>query len=99
MGAGIAQVALEGGWQVRLHDPLPGATDRALERIRQGLTRRAEKAGVADPARFARDRLLALEIAADVVAAVAGAHLALEAIIEDLDLKRGLFRDLDSAAA
>ena len=24
MGAGIAQVALEGGWRVRLHDAAPG---------------------------------------------------------------------------
>ena len=35
MGTGIAQVALEGGWRVALHDALPGATDRALDRIRQ----------------------------------------------------------------
>ena len=29
MGAGIAQVAAEAGFQVLLHDPLPGAVDRA----------------------------------------------------------------------
>jgi 3-hydroxybutyryl-CoA dehydrogenase len=99
MGAGIAQVALEGGWRVALHDPVPGATDRAIERIRHGLTRRAEKAASKDPARAAVDRLLGLEVARDATAAVAGAHLAIEAVLEDLDLKRRRFAELDDAAS
>ena len=99
MGAGIAQVAIEAGWRVALHDPVPGATDRALERIRQGLARRAEKAGVADAARAAADRMLALDVVRDVPAALDGTHLAIEAIVEDLERKRDLFRDLDEAAA
>jgi len=98
MGAGIAQVALEGGWRVALHDPFPGATDRALDRIRQGLQRRAEKAGERDPARFAAARLLSLEVKRDIAAAVTDAHLAVEAVVEDLEVKRALFRDLDEAA-
>ncbi len=99
MGAGIAQVALEGGWRVSLHDALPGATDRAIDRIRQGLTRRAEKAGRADPARSAADALLGLDVAPTVARAVGGAHLAIEAIVEDLEPKRKLIADLDGAAA
>ena len=98
MGAGIAQVALEGGWRVALHDAVPGATDRALERIRQGLTRRAEKAGEHDPARSAAQRLLALEVVAGLGPAVEGAHLVIEAVVEDLDLKQELFRALDGLA-
>ena len=99
MGAGIAQVALEGGWRVALHDPLPGATDRALERIRQGVARRAEKAGVADPAKMAAERLLALTVVTDVATALDGANLAIEAVLEEIDLKRRLFAELDDAAA
>ena len=99
MGAGIAQIALEGGWRVALHDPDPGATDRAIERIREGLARRAAKDGAADPARFASDRLLSLDVVADVATAVADAHLAIEAAIEDLEAKRGLLRELDAAAS
>src|SRR5690242_21329148 len=75
MGAGIAQVALEGGWRVALHDPVAGATDRALDRIRHGLTRRAEKRGKDDPARFAAQQLLRLEVMRDSTAAANGAHL------------------------
>jgi 3-hydroxybutyryl-CoA dehydrogenase len=97
MGAGIAQVALEGGWRVALHDALPGATDRALDRIRQGLTRRAEKAGAADPARAAATSLLALEVVSSVPRAMDGAHIAIEAIVEDLEAKRRLFAELDEA--
>ena len=99
MGAGIAQVALEGGWRVALHDAVPGATDRAIDRIRQGLTRRAEKSGRADPARSAADALLALDVTPSVAHAVDGAHLAIEAIVEDLELKRKLFVDLDDTAS
>jgi 3-hydroxybutyryl-CoA dehydrogenase len=98
MGAGIAQVALEGGWHVRLHDAAPGATDRALERIRQGLTRRAEKAGASDAGRAVARQLLELEVVANVAEAAAGAHLAIEAVIEDLEAKRRLLTELDDAA-
>ena len=95
MGAGIAQVALEGGWRVALHDAAPGATDRALERIRQGLTRRAEKSGEPDPPRRAAERLLSLTVVPEVSPAVEAANLVVEAVVEDLDVKRGLFRELD----
>jgi 3-hydroxybutyryl-CoA dehydrogenase len=98
MGAGIAQVALEGGWRVRLHDAAPGATDRAIDRIRQGLARRAEKASEPDPARAAARRLLGLQVVPELADAVAGAHLAIEAVIEDLEAKRRLFTELDDAA-
>jgi 3-hydroxybutyryl-CoA dehydrogenase len=98
MGAGIAQVALEGGWRVRLHDALPGATDRALERIRTGLTRRAEKSGESDTASAAARRLLHLDVVGTATAAAAGANLVVEAVIEELEAKRAVFRELDDAA-
>jgi 3-hydroxybutyryl-CoA dehydrogenase len=99
MGAGIAQVALEGGWDVALFDPVPGATDNARDRIRQGLVRRAEKAGDASPAATADARLAQLLAVAALPQAVSGAQLVIEAALEDLALKRALFADLDDAAA
>jgi 3-hydroxybutyryl-CoA dehydrogenase len=99
MGAGIAQVALEGGWRVALHDAFPGATDRALDRIRRVLTRRAEKAGATDPARTAATTLLWLEVVPSAARAMDGAHLAIEAVVEELDAKRRLFAELDESAS
>ena len=98
MGAGIAQVALEGGWRVVLFDSQPGATDRASERIRQGLVRRAEKAGTADAGRAADTQLLNLTIARSIADAATDVQLVIEAALEDLELKRSIFGELDAAA-
>jgi 3-hydroxybutyryl-CoA dehydrogenase len=99
MGAGIAQVALEGGWRVALYDTAAGVTDRALERIRQGLVRRAAKAGEPGPEHWAATRLLALTVEPRLGEAVADAQLVIEAAVEDLELKRVLFAELDDATA
>jgi len=100
MGAGIAQVALEAGWSVTLHDPVEGATDRARARILDGLRRRAAKQGAAanDIEAWATTRLDRLAIAATAAAAAEDAHLVIEAAIEDLPVKQRLFGELDRAA-
>ena len=98
MGSGIAQVALEGGWGVALFDSQAGASDRARDRIRQGLRRRAEKAGDTDPDGTAGLQLGLLEIVASPAEAAENAQLVIEAALEDLDLKQRLFRELDAAA-
>ena len=98
MGAGIAQVALEGGWDVVLSDAVAGATERARDRIAQGLAKRAEKAGERSPADWAANLLLRLSVAADVASVAAGVQLVIEAALEELPLKQQLFADLDGAA-
>jgi 3-hydroxybutyryl-CoA dehydrogenase len=98
MGTGIAQVALEGGWHVRLFDTAPGATDRARERIRAGLVRRAAKAGDPGAEASADRRLAGLTGASGIETAAADAQLVIEAALEDLDLKRRLFAELDEHA-
>jgi 3-hydroxybutyryl-CoA dehydrogenase len=97
MGAGIAQVALEGGWRVALFDSQPAATDRARDRIRQGLIRRAEKAAAGDPAAIAAEQLTRLTVARTLAEVSTGAQLVVEAALEDLELKRRLFQELDDA--
>ncbi|MEO5703613.1 MAG: 3-hydroxyacyl-CoA dehydrogenase NAD-binding domain-containing protein [Candidatus Limnocylindrales bacterium] len=97
MGAGIAQVALEGGWDVVLFDAVAGATDKARDRIRQGLARRAGKSGETDAAAWAEIRMLRLGVAPSIAAAASGVHLVIEAALEDLPLKQKLFSDLDGA--
>jgi 3-hydroxybutyryl-CoA dehydrogenase len=99
MGAGIAQVALEAGWEVALHDPLPGALDHARARIREGLHRHAAKLeldaeGIDDWADGRLDHLIAARSATD---AAEGTHLVIEAAIEDLAVKKALFGELDRA--
>jgi len=100
MGAGIAQVALEGDWTVSLTDPTPGAADAARARIADGLRRRAGKAepdpGARD--RWVADRLGRLRLVGSAAETAGEAQLVIEAALEDLELKRGIFRDLDAAA-
>jgi 3-hydroxyacyl-CoA dehydrogenase len=49
MGAGIAQVALEAGDRVVIHDPDPEALARGRERIADGLARRARSRSAPPP--------------------------------------------------
>jgi 3-hydroxybutyryl-CoA dehydrogenase len=100
MGAGIAQVALEAGHEVVLHDVDDAALARGRDRVADGLARRAARA-VADPAgiddwvavRIARLRETeALEQLGDE------ADVVIEAALESLELKATIFRALDAAA-
>jgi len=43
MGAGIAQVAALGGYETRLHDPVPAALDTGVERLHSALIKGATK--------------------------------------------------------
>lgn len=96
MGSGIAQVAAVGGWDVALHDTSAGALERARARIEDSLRRFVTKDVLsADDAAAALDRILPtadLEVAADV-------GFVVEAVFEDLELKRATFAQLDRIAA
>jgi 3-hydroxybutyryl-CoA dehydrogenase len=100
MGAGIAQVALEAGHEVLLHDVDVSAIERGRERIRDGLARRAAKAGLPDDEARARvhAQLTRLRDAHSLDALGAEADLVIEAAIEDLELKRTIFGALDRAS-
>jgi 3-hydroxybutyryl-CoA dehydrogenase len=92
MGAGIAQVAAEAGLEVLLVDPVEGATQRAIERIAGFIRRRVEKGQLdADGAEAAIARLTP----AAGLEAMAPSELVIEAIPEDLELKRDAFARLD----
>ncbi|MDQ3672135.1 MAG: 3-hydroxyacyl-CoA dehydrogenase NAD-binding domain-containing protein [Actinomycetota bacterium] len=87
MGAGIAQVLAASGRRVSLHDEASDAPERALETMRRSLEKLAEKGG-ADAAGV----LERIEIVPDLVSA----DLMVEAVIEDVDVKKVLFRRADS---
>jgi len=93
MGAGIAQVAAEAGAEVVLYDPLPGAAERALDRIDGFLARKVEKGQLS--AGDAADVRARLRTVVDLES-LARAEMVIEAIPEDLELKRDAFRRLDA---
>jgi 3-hydroxybutyryl-CoA dehydrogenase len=100
MGAGIAQVALEAGHEVVLHDVDEEAIERGRTRIREGMARRASKLDLdADSIDdWVDGRLAGLRDALTLDAVAAEADVILEAALEDLALKRTIFRTLDGAA-
>jgi 3-hydroxybutyryl-CoA dehydrogenase len=87
MGGGIAQVVAASGRRVSLHDSVPGAVDRALEGMRRSLARLADKGGP-DP----DEVLVRVTNVDDLVAA----DLLLEAVVEDAEVKKDLFRRADA---
>jgi 3-hydroxybutyryl-CoA dehydrogenase len=96
MGAGIAQVVAEAGIDVRIHDPIEGATDRARSRIGSSLERRVDRGQLS--AVDAGNALGRIGLA-ESVEGLAAADLVIEAIPEDLALKQEAFRRLDAAAS
>ena len=92
MGRGIAQIAVQAGIRVQLYDAQPGAAGRARDAIVATLAKLAEKGKIsaAAPAE-AGSRLEVLER----IEAVAPAQVVIEAIVENLDEKRQLFRQLE----
>jgi 3-hydroxybutyryl-CoA dehydrogenase len=96
MGAGIAQVLLEGGCEVVGHELDDAALERARERIRAGLAKRVEKGRLSDEQGAAALARLTL---VRELPALAGCELVIEAIVEELAPKRELFATLDGIVA
>jgi len=96
MGAGIAQLALQCGYSVKLHDPFPEALTKGLDRVKKGLEKGVFRRKLTQEE--ADEALGRLSSAADLKS-VCDCDILVEAIIEDLESKRKLFRDLDSLAA
>ncbi|MET7913158.1 3-hydroxyacyl-CoA dehydrogenase [Streptomyces avermitilis] len=92
MGQGIAQVALVAGHPVRLYDAVPGRAQEAADAIGARLDRLVEKDRLAAADRdAARARL---RPAADL-ADLADCSLVVEAVLERLDVKQQLLRELE----
>ena len=92
MGAGIAQVALQAGLRVTLVDATPGAVEKARGRITQGLEKLKSK-GVLSDAQV-QEAASALQTR-DSLVGLSGADFAVEAVTENEDLKRRIFKELD----
>jgi len=87
MGGGIAQVLAASGRRVSLHDPYPGASDKAIATIRKSLGRLAEKGAALNPAEVVGR--------VELVDELARADLMVEAVVEDAAVKQDIFRRAD----
>ena len=96
MGAQIAQQAALHGVDVRLHDKSSEQLAKALESNRGHVMRRVEKGKLGqDEAEAALSRV---RTTTDIADAAAGADFVIEAVFEDLQLKRAVFAELDRIA-
>jgi 3-hydroxybutyryl-CoA dehydrogenase len=91
MGAGIAQIAALGGYETRLHDPIPAALDAGIERLRGALAKGASKGRWSEED---AETASASTGAAPSLADLRECDLVIEAAPEDLGLKRELFAAL-----
>jgi len=96
MGAQIAQQAALHGVEARLQDKSAEQLQRAVDLNRGHLMRRVEK-GKLDQ-REAEESLSRVRTTANLADAVADADFVIEAVFEDLGLKRAVFAALDQAA-
>jgi 3-hydroxybutyryl-CoA dehydrogenase len=92
MGAGIAQVAAQAGHAVLLLDNRPGAAAQAIEGIDRQLGKRVENGKLSAESRSAT--VARLQAVQDIEA-LADCALIIEAIVENLEVKRALFRQLE----
>ena len=93
MGAGIAQVAAQAGYEVRLLDVNGDSLDRGVATIRRSVARLADKGVVTEDVETVTARVIPTASMADFSTAFIG----VEAVFEQLDIKQDVFRSLDEA--
>lgn len=101
MGAGIAQVGAQTGHKVTLVDVSQDVLDKSQARINESIKRVAKKKFKEDPAageKFIDESVNRLNIATNPDNALSTADLVVEAVTENLDLKKKLFSGYDKVA-
>jgi 3-hydroxybutyryl-CoA dehydrogenase len=93
MGSGIAQVFAQAGYDVRLHDAAPAAVERARVTIEKSLAKFVEKGKLSAEA---RDGALSRIQGAPKLDAFSDVDYVVEAIVENLAVKRDIFIALDA---
>jgi 3-hydroxybutyryl-CoA dehydrogenase len=97
MGAGIAQVAAQSGFQVNLMDVEERFVAKGISTIEKNLKRMLDKGVIPSAeAEATRGRISTCLSLADLAQDV---DMTIEAVIENLDLKKKVYKDLDSLAA
>ena len=94
MGAGIAQTCSQAGFAVAMHDLESRFVDAGFARIREPLMKRVERGKMT---KDEVERIVAgIHGTTDLRAAVRGAQVVIEVIVEKIDAKKALFRELDA---
>ncbi|HEY3501482.1 MAG TPA: 3-hydroxyacyl-CoA dehydrogenase family protein [Actinocatenispora sp.] len=96
MGAGIAQVAAQAGWQVTMRDVDDAALERGTAGIRKSLEKFVAKQKLS--AEDAEQALGRLSTTTDLGDAVAEADIVVEAVFEQVEIKQRVFSELDRLA-
>ncbi|WP_180060846.1 MULTISPECIES: 3-hydroxyacyl-CoA dehydrogenase [unclassified Acinetobacter] len=92
MGMGIAQIAAQAGLEVRLFDVQQGAAQAGLDKLKKTLEKLVVK-GKITQTDF--DNTIARFVVLDNIDQIAGVDLVVEAIIENLEIKQKLFKQLE----
>jgi 3-hydroxybutyryl-CoA dehydrogenase len=95
MGAGITQVAAAAGYDVTMQDMSDGALRRGRKQIQDSLARLEARGRISAEAH--NDALARISTATELDAA-AEAEIVVEAVFEDPEIKRDVFRKLDKLA-
>lgn len=96
MGHGIAQVSAMAGYTVALRDIEQSFLDKAMEKIRWSLNKMVEKQKLSQAD---ADKIFArITPVVDLKQALKGADLLIEAVPEDMNLKKKVYAEIDSAA-
>jgi 3-hydroxybutyryl-CoA dehydrogenase len=93
MGAGIAQLALQAGYSVVVREIDEGFLQKGLGRIKGGLEKAQQKGAVTVEDKEAMFQRLSGTISFDDLATC---DLIIEAVFEDIQVKKELFKNLDS---
>jgi len=92
MGAGIAQVAAQAGHDVVVHDQQKTALDKAENALKNTLAKLIEKGKISAQESAA---LLGRISFRETLEALSSSDLVIEAIVENLDVKKTVFRSLE----
>lgn len=92
MGSGIAQIAATGGYEVTLVDISDELVEKGLSGIEKSLSRFVEKGAISAAQ---KESALARLRGTTTLEEVAGADLVIEAIVENLQVKRDTYARLD----
>ncbi len=97
MGAGIAQVAAETGFQVSMRDIEDRFVQNGLANIRKNLDRAVSKGKMTKEQ--AEEILSRLKGTVDLAAAVKDVQVVIEAVVENMELKKQVYKELDQLCA